>query len=505
MSVLTASVVIRGVARRRTYRDSIELMGLAAQLEGLPGVGRAAVLMGTPANREMIAAAGLAFDGLDGAAADDLLIVVAAEDGEAADDALARAGDLLAAGAPAVGTAAGAAPMAPPSLGHAIAALSTANLALVSTPGPFAAAEAFKALKRGLNVFLFSDNVSLEHENELKALASARGLLVMGPDCGAAIVGGVPLGFANAVRRGSIGLVAASGTGLQQVTCLIDRLGGGISHALGVGGRDLSAAVGAASTLRALDLLGADPGTERIVLISKPPSPAVAERVLAAAVATGKPVVACFVGGSSIAARPSVTLAATLEDAAHLAIESPLPEGKETRAEGSGDGAPAGSRKGHVRGLFAGGTFAYEAAWLLSQSLGDVAHVEHGEPGDLTGHAVVDLGGDAFTVGRALPMIDPRPRADWIAATARDSSVGVLLLDVVLGYGAHPDPAGALLPTLAEARAAGIALVASVCGTAADPQRLPDQEAKLRDVGVTVAPSSSAAARLAAHLAMGQT
>jgi FdrA protein len=246
--------------------------------------------------------------------------------------------------------------------------------------------------------------------------------------------------------------------------------------------------------------------------------------VLAAAVATGKPVVACFVGGSSIAPRPGVAPAATLEDAAHLAVGSPLPlgegqgegrsaswissieqpspyplpEGEERPARGSGE-------RRHVRGLFAGGTFAYEAAWLLSQSLGNVAHVEHGEPADLTGHAVVDLGADAFTVGRAHPMIDPRLRADWIAATARDPRVGVLLLDVVLGYGAHPDPAGALLPSLAEARSAGIALVASVCGTVADPQRLPDQEAKLRNAGVAVAPSSSAAARLAAQLAGAPT
>jgi FdrA protein len=568
MGVGVASGAVRGAIHPRTYRDSIELMAIAARLELLPGVRRAAALAGSPANREILREAELGFAGAETAAPDDLLVAVLADDEPAAAAALARAAELLVeAGQDGQAAAAGQHPVAPPSLELALARLPGANLALVSTPGPFAAAEALKALKRGLSVFLFSDNVALEDEVALKRLAARRGLLVMGPDCGTAILGGVPLGFANAVRPGSIGLVAASGTGLQQVTCLIDRLGAGVSHAIGVGGRDLSQAVDGASTHRALELLAGDRATEVIVMISKPPAAGVAARVLAASAATGKPVVACFVGWSPAAADAAgragagpgagragapggVRSVSTLEEAAiaatalalggdpaalaaTLAVDPPGQPGQpgqgrsrvasngatwtrrsESRALASGlvagdEPLPYVERGGELRGLFAGGTFAYEAAFLLEQRLGPVSRVEQGGPDEPRGHAVVDLGADAFTRGRAHPMIDSRLRAEWIAAAGRDPAVGVLLLDVVLGHGAHPDPAGALLPAIAEARARAaaegrrLAVVASVCGTAADPQGLAEQERRLVEGGALVASSNAAAARLAADLVRG--
>src|SRR4030095_10708603 len=125
-----------------------------------------------------------------------------------------------------------------------------ADIALISVPGDYAAAEALKALAQGLNVMLFFDNVAIADERAIKLYARARTLLVMGPDCGTAIVNGVPLGFANVVRRGDIGLVAASGTGLQEVTCRIHNLGGGISQAIGTGGRDLKDAGGGMPVLQ---------------------------------------------------------------------------------------------------------------------------------------------------------------------------------------------------------------------------------------------------------------
>lgn len=513
--------VTRGVVRRRTYRDSVAMMRLAGELERRPGVRRAAAVMATPMNLDVLRDAGLVFEGLDGAAGDDLVIAVGAERDEDAQAALAHADAALAgAGAASSSARADAAPLEPARLADAAARLEGANLAVISVPGSYAAAEARKALKLGMHAFLFSDNVAVEDEIALKRFAAERGLLVMGPDCGTAILNGAPVGFANEVRMGRIGFAAASGTGLQQVTCLVDRLGEGVSQAIGTGGRDLSESVGGATMLAALELLAKDPATEVVVLVSKPPAPAVAERLVAEAARADKPVVVCFLGREI--ATPSgsrVTSARTLEDAAvravalaqqraaseiaaQLAVPPTLVEMARTAAR-----RLAPDQK-HVRGLFAGGTFSYEAEILLRERLPGVRHVEEGGPEDVTGHALVDLGGDAFTRGRPHPMIDPTVRAQWIRATGHDASVAVLLLDVVLGHASHDDPAGAIAPAIGEAvleaarSGRHLAVVGSVCGTASDPQRLAAQEETLRGAGVLVAPSNAAAVRLAASIAM---
>ena len=388
------------------------------------------------------------------------------------------------------------------------AELGTANLALISTPGTYATAEAIKALKLGLNVFLFSDNVPVEDEIELKTMARARGLLVMGPDCGTAILDGVPLGFANAVRRGTIGLVGASGTGLQQVSCLIDRYGAGVSQAIGVGGRDLDERVGGAMMLAALERLAADPGTELIVLISKPPSASVAERVLAAAAAVGKPVIVNFLGGDPDAVTaagsiPAATFeaAATIASAMALGDTVPADDGLAPATVPANDVREARAEldpgQWRIRGLYSGGSLAGEAKLVLRASLGADAAKRH---------EIVDLGDDEYTVGRPHPMIDPRLRNEHLEAAAGDPSTAVILLDVVLGYGSNPDPAGALASAIRAARADAaregrrFAVVASVCGTSGDPQDLGAQEARLAEVGVILAPSNARAAALAARI-----
>jgi succinyl-CoA synthetase alpha subunit len=367
-----------------------------------------------------------------------------------------------------------------------------------------------KALKSGLHVFLFSDNVSVEDEIELKSLAGRKGLLVMGPDCGTAIVDGVPLGFANAVRRGPIGLAAASGTGLQQVSCLVDRFGSGVSHALGTGGRDLDERVGGRTMLAAIDRLIADPATDVLVLISKPPAPSVAARVIDAVRGAPKPVVVNFLGGEPEAVRAAGAYpASTFEAAARIATalaRGDAPPDDDGAADAAEDpalaalAADAAARlargQAEVRGLFSGGSLAGEAKLMLRRLLGADRH-----------DRILDLGDDEFTVGRPHPMIDPRLRTEQIAALADEPEVAVLLLDVVLGYGSHLDPAGALAPTIVETRrraaAAGrhLAVVASVCGTEADPQGLGRQEQILAEAGVLLASSNARAARLAARIA----
>jgi succinyl-CoA synthetase alpha subunit len=493
------------LVRPDTYRDSVELMRVAALVEKLRGVSRAALMMATPANRELLAGAGLLDSKAASAGPNDLVVAVAATDRAAGELALAETARLLDEQAALSGPS-GDKPV-PRSIAEAASEFAHANLAIISTPGAYATAEALKALKRGLHVFLFSDNVPVADEALLKRLAAKKKLLVMGPDCGTAILDGVPLGFANAVRRGPIGLVGASGTGLQQVSCLIDRLGEGCSQVIGVGGHDLDERVGGLMMQAGIERLAADPGTRVIVLVSKPPAPAVARRVLDLARKSGKPVVVNFLGGDPAAIREAGAIpAATLEDAARAAVAlargkkapaAPLAVAPKLAATGQAKARRFGKSQSLVRGLYSGGTLCQEAALILENL---------GENGGGQKHTTIDLGDDEFTVGRPHPMIDFRLRNERIVAAAEDPATAVILLDVVLGYGAHADPAGALVPAIeAATRAAakgrrGLAIVASVCGTPADPQGLARQEARLAAAGVLLAPSNAQAARLAGSL-----
>ena len=490
-----------------TYRDSVELMRVAAELEARTGVARAALVMATSANRDVLREAGLLAGEALTAGPNDLVIAVSGEP-SAAVDALVRARELVAGRGNSRSAAAGAgAREGPHTLAEALDELPDASLALISTPGTYATAESMKALKRGLDVFLFSDNVSIADEIELKALAVRKGRLLMGPDCGTAILDGVPLGFANAVRPGSIGLIGASGTGLQQVMCLIDRYGEGVSQVIGVGGRDLDEQVGGTMMLAALERLARDPATTVIVLVSKPPAPAVAERVLAAAARCGKPIVVNFLGAPAGAERTGLVPADTLEEAARAAValargEPPggaQPLSPDLVAAAGAEATRLGSRPRRILGLYSGGTLSKEAAHLLHDLV----------PASGAGCEVIDLGADEFTVGRPHPMIDARLRGERILEAGGDGQTGVLLLDVVLGYGSHADPAGALLEAISGARERAaradryLAVVASVCGTPADPQNLAAQEAKLAAAGVLLAPTNAQAARLAALVVRG--
>ncbi len=456
---------VRVAVRPGAYYDSVVLMQLQRALSTLPGVLDAGVVMATPANREILAASGLTPSGEVEAGPHDLLIAVKAESDSAAAEALSRVDSLLQ-----VRRGGGEQEFRPRSLASALKLLPEARWVLVSVPGRYAAGVADEALDHGRNVFLYSDNVPVEQEVALKRKALAKGLLVMGPDCGTAIVGGTGLGFANRVRQGNVGLIGASGTGLQAVTSHLHHLGAGISQAIGTGGRDLSAAVGGITARQALDLLGRDPETRVIVLISKPPAPEVAARLLSAARATGKPVVVNFLGLVPPLRRlGSIRFAASLTETAELAaglLDEDTRE-KSTTEEG----------QGFVRGLFAGGTLAYEVRLALRTFL----------PGE--GNTILDLGDDEFTVGRLHPMIDQDLRLRRLRQEAADPDVGIILLDVVLGHGAHADPAGELAPVIEHAladRGDSLDIIAIVVGTDEDPQNLAEQIATLRGAGAHV-------------------
>jgi FdrA protein len=496
------------------YRDSVALMQLSSRLSALPGVRQASAVMASANNLALLREAGLLASDV-AAGPNDLLVALDGENEASLAAALAEA-ERAFDNRPASDGGAELRREPPRSLEMGLDVMPAANLALISTPGDYAAAEAFKALRLGLNVMLFSDNVPVETEVALKRYALAHDLMVMGPDCGTAIIGGIPLGFANAVRRGAIGLVGASGTGLQLVSCLIDRLGGGISQAIGTGGHDLSRDVGGITMLQGLSALTNDTATKAIVLISKPPAPEIAARVLAQARLAGKPVVVNFLGADPKSIESSgLTVVKTLEDAAFAAVA--LAAGREPECIAPASALPdlplVGSGQRYVRGLFSGGTLCYEATLLLSETLGDVySNTPVGRARVLENvwqsraNTLIDLGDDVFTRGRPHPMIDHRLRNERVAMEAEDPQTAVILLDVVLGYGAHADPASVIAPvvevSIGRAAAAGrhLAIVGFVCGAAADPQDLQRQETRLREAGMLLAGSNAEAVQLAAHI-----
>jgi FdrA protein len=458
---VSAAPAVRCAVRPGAYYDSVVLMRLQRALAGLPGVIDAGVMMATPANRELMAASGLAVEAEAGP--HDLMIAVKAETDDDAAEALARVDALMR-----VRASGSDEDFRPRSLASALKMLPEARWVLVSVPGRHAAALAEEALDRDRNVFLYSDNVPVEQEVALKRKARERGLLVLGPDCGTAVIGGAGLGFANRVRRGPVGLVAASGTGLQAVMSRLHALGSGVSQAIGTGGRDLSSEVGGITAMQGLDLLRRDPETEAIVLVSKPPAPEVASRLLGIARAVEKPVVVYFLGallpGRQIG---NLHFAASLSEAAELAA------GLAEKDRGDDKNGRAG-RGGYLRGLFSGGTLAQEAILGISTLLPD------------PGHRILDLGADEFTVGRLHPMIDQELRLRMLRREAADPETALILLDVVLGDGAHADPAGELAPAISRAVEKGVDVAVVVIGTDADPQNLGLQIETLERAGARV-------------------
>ncbi|MFC7594439.1 DUF1116 domain-containing protein [Terrabacter sp. GCM10028922] len=495
--------------RTGAYLDSVTLMQVSRTVAAAPGVDAAQVAMATELNLDVIR--GMGFD-VPQAAPNDLVIAIRGEDdGIAAGQSALEAA--LAQNRSAASTSGGLGEAPPPrTLGGALR-LSGADLALVSVPGEHAVTEALDAIRAGVSVMVFSDNVPVEDEVALKDAAAEAGVLVMGPDCGTAVVGGVALGFANVVRPGPVGIVAASGTGAQQVMCLLDAAGVGISHCLGVGGRDLSSAVAARSTRQALAALAADPATESVVVVSKPPAAEVLADLQAYAAGLGKPVHWATLG----AGRPDLTAAveAVVVASGHSVPERwpswrPDTDGAPTLDTGTTNAVPQGHS---LRGLFCGGTLADEAMLVAGAVLGDIRSNIPLRPDlslgpDLrdTGHVVIDFGDDALTQGRAHPMIDPTLRLERIATEAADPTCGVLLLDLVLGHGAHADPAPELADAIRSARevaaAAGRALpvVVSLTATQGDPQGMARSADLLVSAGAEVLLSNAEATRRALRL-----
>jgi FdrA protein len=475
-------------ARSGAYADSVTLMQVSRRVASTDAVLAALIAMGTELNLDLLD--GMGFTRPAAGGPNDLLVALRAEDDAALAAALAVVAEALAARpAPAGGSLA----QLPPRTVSSAARATGPALALISVPGQHAFTEAMDALDAGCDVMIFSDNVPVELEIRLKDVAAERGLLVLGPDCGTAVVGGVGLGFAHTLEPGPVGLVAASGTGAQQILCLLDAAGVGVSAALGVGGRDLSSAVSGRSTRAALAALDDDAATELVIVVSKPPADEVAADVRGFAATLGTAVHFALIG----AGQPDLTAAT---EQALRALGAAVPSWPHWA------GPPGVPRAGVLRGLFAGGTLCDEAMVIASERLGPIGsniplrpdwRVDAKQPG--TGHVMIDFGDDELTSGRPHPMIDQTLRLERLAAEASDPATSVILLDVVLGYGAHPDPAAELAPAIA-AVDDDVAVVVTLVGAKADPQDLSAQAEALQLAGAHVFTSNAQAARFGCEL-----
>lgn len=493
--------MLHTIIKENAYQDSVVLMLLTNKISTMDSVNRVSIMMGTPANKDIMGGSGLRTPELEKASANDLAIVLDTENPSIIDDVLAEVDEFLRSQATSENESVEESVR---TWDKAMKMGKDANLALLSIPGTYAALEAEKALDEGLNAFIFSDNMSIEDELHLKQKAHEKGLLVMGPDCGTGIINGVPMAFTNIVRPGKIGIVGASGTGIQEVSTIIDKLGAGVTNAIGTGGRDLSEKIGGITMLDSIAALEKDPQTDVIVVISKPPAKVVRDKVVALLRKVTKPVVAIFLGEKPTHHEENLYFAYTLEETAKIAVD--LLNGKEITALDESIVVPKvtlqPSQK-HLKGYYSGGTLASEAGMLIADALKlkEGLIKQDGFVLKTEGNEVIDLGDDMYTQGKPHPMIDPEKRIEMIKQAADDEETAIILVDVVLGYGAHEDMASELAPAIKEVKAkakqAGRELVVlgTVVGTTSDPQNLVRQQEILTDAGVIVCESNNKAVR----------
>ncbi|MBF8984217.1 acyl-CoA synthetase FdrA [Lutibacter sp. B2] len=506
--------------RKNTYYDSVTLMLISKEIKKMEGIKEALVGMGTDLNKELATMLNITTDEINDLGANDFFISVLSEEDLNMKEISIKVDELLTKkknDSPS--------DYNPPTLDSALKYQADSNVVVISLPGKYAADEVRKSLKSGLHVMLFSDNVSMKEEKELKTLAREKGLLMMGPDCGTAIINNVPLAFANVIKKGKIGIVGASGTGTQEVTVIIDKLGEGVSQVIGTGGRDLKSEIGGIMMLQGIEALLKDPNTEVIVLISKPPADEVAKKVLKAIENSPKPVVVDFIGGDKeLIEQYGAYSCATLEDAAYKAVA--LVKGEEvedfngfTLRDDEIDKivekevSKFHSKQKYVRGLYTGGTLADEAMKLLNKDLGELYSNTPLSPkyklSDINKsikNTCIDLGDDDFTVGKPHPMIDPTTRVERIIKEAEDDEVALILMDFVLGYGSHEDPVGEMIPSIKKSqkimmdKGNYLSVVCSICGTDKDPQSLEESQRRLEEIGAIVMPSNAQAVRLASKI-----
>ena len=483
--------------KKGCFQDSVSLMVLSRELSNREDIDQVSVMMGTPSNKDLLQETGLWHDEFKDATPNDICVAIkaSARDHDVVEEIQTAVDEFLTSQTQ---SRKGQSFPKARSWRRATELLPDANLALISVAGEYADQPATQAIEAGMDVMIFSDNIPVETEVRLKKMADERGRLVMGPDCGTSIINGAPMAFANKVIEGNIGIVGASGTGIQELTSQISGMGRGITHAIGLGGRDLSSDVGGISAMRALKIIAGDERTHVIAFVSKPPAPEVRDRVLETMSSLGKPVVALFLGEAPSQNQiGNVYLASTLDQAARMAVELERIETLRNTCSPSEDGK--------ITGYYTGGTLAAEAAMLLGNALGVPASSKHPEGMMFhhDSHTIIDLGDDVYTVGKPHPMIDPSVRNEFIEKLSSDDECRVLLVDVVLGYGSHENPGGEVakaVERMQAARQTPMTVIATITGTDQDPQDREAQAATLQEAGIILTDSTREAVMLAVSL-----
>ena len=509
--------MIKTIVMRNCYMDSILILSVSREMMKLPGVHKAVVVMATDMNKTVVDEFGGMTDDVNGACANDLLLSLDCDDASAVAAAEAKVKEI------ASGKSDGdkqESSVEYRTIKAAKTALPEADICIISLPGEYALDEAKTAIANGMNLFIFSD-MEEDEELEIKQLAHEKGLFVMGPGAGTAVINNISLGLMSKARPGRVGIVAASGSGLQEVAVLVHNYGEGISQAIGTGGHDLSAGVGGIMFLQGIDYLANDPGTDVIVLVSKPPHPDVARKIYAA-LPKNKPVVIFFLGGDAAEIKSAGAYAPrTLEETAQMAValaRGEKPAERDVVADDRKTLAPAaaaekaklGAEQKYMRGLFCGGTHSEEAVTLLQEFVANMhSNIKFGKVALLEDryqsleNSLVDMGDEVFTKGRPHPVMDPSILVERMIQEARDPSVGVILFDLLYGHAIHKDPVGAIEDALKEIRrieaqeGRHICVIASLCGTDIEPQNVAQQAERLREYGVIIEPSNAKAALLA--------
>ena len=471
------------------YLDSVKLMLISRELRSLKGVLEAVAIVATSENREILKASDMLAEEINSASENDIVIVIKADNAKNAAEAINKAEELI--NKPSANEYNQTPIPQAFTLEKAIATLGGADLCIISIAGKYAAAEVEKALEKGLHILLFSDNVSIEDELSLKQKALKKGLLMMGPDCGTAILNGVPLAFANNVPRGKIGIVSASGTGLQEISSTIANLGGGISQAFGTGGRDGKKEIGGLMLTACLEYLLEDENTEVIIVTGKPPCEEVQKKLWELISHSSKPVIANFLIPMQVPELPNLYYVRSLSETAFFACKKAGIEVKNAKL--AEDFTLPKLRGPYLRGLYSGGTLCQEAIQVYLDNFGcepfnnvtDQAFFRLTDGWQTKENSIIDLGADEFTIGRPHPMIDYSLRLQKLAQEANDPKVGIILLDVVLGFGAHPNPAEELVPAL-QKLPADLVVVCHLLGTDGDPQNRQKQKKELEQAGAYV-------------------
>lgn len=497
--------MLRTIINKNTYQDSVVLMLLTNEISAIEGVNKVSIMMGTPANKDIFASSGLRTPELEEATANDMAIVIDAESDEVVEKVLVEVEEFLASQSKSSSTKS---EQTIRSWEGALKELPDANLAVISVPGVYAASVANRALSENLNVFIFSDNVEVQDEAKLKQKAREKGLLCMGPDSGTGVINSVPIAFTNNINPGRIGIVGASGTGIQEVSTIIHRLGEGVTNAIGTGGRDLAEEIGGITMLSAIATLAEDENTEVITIISKPPAESVRNKIMNYIRTIDKPIVTMFLGEKPEYHEENLYHAYTLEEAARISVDllrkqevKPFQGDTSIKAEDVEEGLT-------IKAYYSGGTLAGEAAMLINEAVyaGGELENEDGYMFRKDGFEVIDLGDDEYTQGKPHPMIDPTVRVEYMEKAMEDKSTSVILFDLVLGYGSHEDMANALAPSIeklkvqAKEEDRAVHFVTTICGTNKDPQNYENQKKIMEDAGVIVCDTNNMAVEKALSL-----